>query len=289
MHRTPWTDAHDRLMVAAKPAVPEPSAAEIERCWARLAPTVEGPGRPRRSRRARIRVGIAAGIGATVLGTSGLAAAELYTAHTGKGPVDAEDLRLGGPGEKLAVAAPDFGRVVAEETTDIPFPTAESRALALRQQVEDARGAATDEFVSTGALRAWVADAALCSWSNQWAAATRSHHETARAQAIRQIQAAGPARTAPQPSWPPHSSGSRATTGRSSGWLHGRGSPRPSSPSHSASVPERPGCASTGRARPSHRTRTSGLSSRNPSRRARSRPTSRPDSVGPEPAAWPHW
>jgi hypothetical protein len=194
VHRTPWTDAHDRLMVAAKPAVPEPSAAEIERCWARLAPTVEGPGRPRRSRRARIRVGIAAGIGAAVLGTSGLAAAELYTAHTGKGPVDAEDLRLGGPGEKLAVAAPDFGRVVAEETTDIPFPTAESRALALRQQVEDARGAATDEFVSTGALRAWVADAALCSWSNQWAAATRSHHETARAQAIRQIQAA--------PTWP---------------------------------------------------------------------------------------
>jgi hypothetical protein len=194
VHRTPWTDAHDRLVASARPTVPEPSAAELEHGWSQIARVIERQRVPRRHRRARIRIGLAAGIGAVVLGTGGLAAAQLYTAHTGKGPVDAEDLRLGGPGEKLAMAAPDYGAVVAEETTDIPFPTSESRALAVRQQVEDAHGAGTDEFVSTGAIRAWVADAALCSWSNQWAAATRSNDEPARAAAIAMIQDA--------PAWP---------------------------------------------------------------------------------------
>lgn len=194
MRKTLWTDAHDRLLVEAKQTVSEASDAQIERVWLRVASTMDGQSGHRNRRHTRLRVGIGAGIGAIVLGTSGLAAAALYTAHTGQGPNDAEDLRLGGPGERLAVGATDYGKVVAEETTDIPFPTVKARGIAVQDQVDDARGAGSNEFVSTGAVRAWVADAAVCAWSNQWAAATRSSDEDDRAAAIEMIQAA--------PTWP---------------------------------------------------------------------------------------
>lgn len=193
MRATLWTDVHDRLMSDAEPQVPESPDAELERVWIRVAGAMEGDGGPRRRRRGRIAV--AAGIGAAVLGTSGLAAAELYTAHTGKGPVDVEDLSLGGPGERLDPVAPDYGKVIAEETADIPFPSPESREFAVRDQVHDARFATPgSERVSVGAVRAWVADAALCAWSNQWAAATRDDDEADRAEAIGMIQDA--------PTWP---------------------------------------------------------------------------------------
>lgn len=192
MRTTPWTDVHDRLLADAAPIVAGSSDEELERVWIRVAGTIEGAGKPRR-RRGRIAAG--AVVGAVVLGTSGIAAAELYTAHTGKGPIDAEDLSLGGPGERLDPAAPDYGKVVAEETADIPFPSSAARRFAVQDQVHDGRFAKPHtESVSVGALRAWVADAALCSWSNQWAAATRTGDEAARAEAIRMIQDA--------PTWP---------------------------------------------------------------------------------------
>jgi hypothetical protein len=189
---TSWTDVHDRLVADAAPPVPDSSDAELDGVWTRVAATMAVEGKPRR-RRGRLVVG--ALVGAVVLGTSGLAAAELYTAHTGKGPVDAEDLSLGGPGERLDPAAPDFGKVVAQETADIPFPSLGSRQLAVQDQTHDERFAVPGtERVSVGAIRAWVADAALCSWSNQWAVATRNGDEAGRAEAIGMIQAA--------PRWP---------------------------------------------------------------------------------------
>lgn len=193
MHPTPWSDAHERLLTDAAPRVAEPSDVELDHLWLRVAGAIEETSTPRR-RRVRIRVAVAAGIGAVLVGTSGLAVAERYTAHTGRGPMDAEDLRLGGPGEKLALAAPDYGKVVAEETADIPFPDQESREFAVQSQIHDARDAGTDEFTSTSNVRASVAEAALCSWSNQWAAATRSGDEAARTEAIGMIRAA--------PGWP---------------------------------------------------------------------------------------
>ena len=186
MRATSWTDVHDRLMADAAPAVAESPDAELDRIWTRVAGAMRGDGKPRR-RRGRIAIG--ALVGAVVLGTSGLAAAELYTAHSGKGPIGAEDLSLGGPGERLDPAAPDYGKVVAGETADIPFPSLEARELAVQDQVHDARFAKPrTEDVSVGAVRAWVADAALCSWSNRWAAATRDGEEADRAEAIGMIQ-----------------------------------------------------------------------------------------------------
>lgn len=194
MRPPPWTDTHDMLLADAEPEVPEASATELDRIWSRVVPDLQVDAKPHRRRRFGVRVGIAAVVGAAVLGGAGLAAADLISARTGRGPVDAEDLRLGGPGETLRLAAPDFGDVIAEETAEIPFPSPEAREFALRDQIRDARGAAGNEFVSTGAIRAWVAGGALCAWSNQWAAATREGDEPARAEAIEMIKAA--------PGWP---------------------------------------------------------------------------------------
>jgi hypothetical protein len=191
MRSTPWTDEHDRLLAEAALEAAELDGAQLDRVWNRLAPGLTDS-RPRR-RRGRIVLGVA--IGVLLLGTAGLAAADRYTAHTGKGPTDSEDLRLGGPGERLEPAAPDYGEVVAKATRDIPFPSAAARTFAVQDQVHDASDATPgDQRVSVGAIRAWVADAALCSWSNQWAAATRDGDEAARAEAIRVIHQA--------PRWP---------------------------------------------------------------------------------------
>lgn len=192
MRATSWTEEHDRLMVDAAPPFPEASDAELARVWNRVASAVEGD---TKSPRRRGRVVVGAVVAAVVLGTSGIAAAEFYSAHTGKGPVDAEDLRLGGPGERLDPAAPDYGKVIAEETADIPFPSLETREFAVQDQVHDARFAVPgSERASVGAIRAWVADAALCAWSNQWAAANRDGNAADRAEAVGMIQAA--------PTWP---------------------------------------------------------------------------------------
>jgi hypothetical protein len=186
--KTPWTDEHSRLVAdACRP--PEPSSdADLSRVWNRITGEME-VAKPRTRRRLRIVIG--AGVVATVLGASGYAAAEVWSAHTGRGPVDAEDLLLGGPGERLNPAAPDFGEVVAKETRDIPFPSATSRSVAVAAQVEDNAGdPGTTASMSTGALRAWVADAAICAWSDQWARATHSGDDAARDEAVRVLDGA---------------------------------------------------------------------------------------------------
>jgi hypothetical protein len=197
MRSTRWTDEHDRLLAAAAPPVPPAGEAELDRVWGRVSGRLTDDAPRRRRRIPRLWIASVALIGAASLGTSGLAAANLFSAHTGQGPSDAEDLRLGGPGEKLDPAGPDFAEVIDEATTDIPFPTAASRAVALRHQVDDAQRHHPKphrEAVSTGSIRAWVADAAVCAWSNQWAAATRSGDKAARDSAISALRQA--------PSWP---------------------------------------------------------------------------------------
>lgn len=194
MRETPWTETHENVLRGAAPGVRETSEADHERIWHRVENEI---GQEREPRRHRARVAVGAVVAALVLGTSAVAAADLYSAHTGRGPIDAEDRRLGGPGERLDPAASDYGQVVAEQTADIPFPDAASRGLAVQDQVDDAQGAGVQpgsDNVSVGAVRAWVADAAVCAWSNRWAAATRVGDGPDRAEAIRVILQA--------PSWP---------------------------------------------------------------------------------------
>lgn len=189
MLKTLWTEEHDRLLNGAVPDVRLPTDAEVGRIWGRVGTSTSEDRQPGRR---RVRVVIGSVVAAAVLGTSAVATAQFYSSRTGAGPIDAEDRRLGGPGERLDPTGDDYGLVVAEVTQDIPFPDAVSREIATRNQVRDAQGASG--ITSTGALRAWVADAAVCAWANQWAAATRDGDATGRAESIEAILGS--------PSWP---------------------------------------------------------------------------------------
>lgn len=159
-----WTDDHARLVATAAPEVPDVTDPELARTWARIR-AGRSDARLRRGRRRLVVGGVLA---AALLAGGGVATAEVLTAHTGRHPVDAEDLRLGGPGERLDPSAPDFDEVVAELTADVPFPSDAAREISRQNQVEDNRGSGA--LLSTAALRFWVAREAVCAWGDAWAA-----------------------------------------------------------------------------------------------------------------------
>lgn len=169
MDPLPWTDEHTRLVTDTAPEVADADPAALARTWNVVRARMDDAPPPRRRRR---RV-IAAGVAAAVLAVpAGLAAADGWGARTGRSAADAEDLRLGGPGEHLDPAGADYAEVIEEETRDIRFPTAAARRIALDSHVEDARrGGGTEPgttSVSTGAIRGWTAIFAVCAWSNTW-------------------------------------------------------------------------------------------------------------------------
>jgi len=120
----------------------------------------------------------------------------VYSAHTGKYASDAEDRRLGGPGERLDPAAPDYATVLAQVTRDVPFPAERDREAFVQAEVSsDQRDAKPGRStVSTGALRFWAARSAVCAWADQWAAATATSDAAAKAQATTMLEQA--------PTWP---------------------------------------------------------------------------------------
>lgn len=189
MEKTLWTDGHDRVLWEGAPEDRPTTTFETEQIWHRIEAATVGNDQPRR----RVRAVIGSVIVGAVLGTSAVATAGFYSSRTGEGPIDAEDRRLGGPGERLDPAGDDYGFVVDDATKDIPFPDAASRKIAIRNQVDDAQGPAASGITSTGALRGWVAAAAVCAWANQWAASTPDGNTADRAAAVEAIMAA--------PSW----------------------------------------------------------------------------------------
>lgn len=192
MESQTWTDQHSRAIADAAPAVPPTDADELDRVWARV---LSGMDTPATRRRRPTRVALVAGLTAAALTVGGVAAAEVYSAHTGRYPSDAEDVRLGGPGEKLDPAASDYGDVITALTGDVPFPSERSREIAKQELVADGkREPIGTGSVSTGAMRGWTAQYAVCSWANQWAAATSGGDETSRAEAVRMLDEA--------PGWP---------------------------------------------------------------------------------------
>jgi hypothetical protein len=117
-----------------------------------------------------------AGVVAAVLAASaGVAAADVFFgAHTGLFPTKAERA-VGGPGEALDPAAPDFRAVAFEAAEDIPYPDGYSswRDWVIEGQAptpETGPGGATYPagLVSTGALRGWFAASAFCAWVQSW-------------------------------------------------------------------------------------------------------------------------
>jgi hypothetical protein len=107
------------------------------------------------------------------------------TAHTGRFVPKAE-APVGGPGEELNPAAPDFRTVALQVTTDIPFPDGYGswRELAV-VDASDPSG-----LVSTGALRGWFAASAFCAWVKDWRQSQLASDSAAADSAAQEIAAA---------------------------------------------------------------------------------------------------
>ena len=178
-----WSERHRSAVRETAPEVPDLGEAEQNALWHRIEAAALVP---RSSRRPRRKAVVAGAVAVVAIGFAGAAAAGVISAHTGRGPTDAEDIELGGPGERLNPAAPDFATVLDEATVDIRFPSAASRNRSLAWEVEDLSDE-SDALVSTGALRLWMAGHALCSWSDVWAVALKSGDTAAQARAAGMI------------------------------------------------------------------------------------------------------
>lgn len=187
---TDWTERHSQLVADAAPPVSAATEAELTRTWNVVRETTT-PATAARRRPARLVVGAA--LTAATLAVGGVAAATILSAHTGEYPVDAADVRMGGPGEELNPVASDFGEVVTETIADIPFPSDAARASVRDNLVADGQdnaGSGESIRVSTGAVRAWAAQGAMCAWADQWAGATSSGDAATREQAAGMLKAA---------------------------------------------------------------------------------------------------
>lgn len=180
-----WSERHINAVRAAAPSVPPFSSHQQDELWHQIASAAV----PKAPRVRRWKAAVAGVVAACALGVAGAAAANVFSAHTGKFATDAEDLELAGPGERLNPQGSDFAVVLDEATRDINFPSAQSRDRALAWEVEDWSDE-PDALVSTGALRLWTAGHALCSWSDVWARALRTGDTEAKARAAGVILAA---------------------------------------------------------------------------------------------------
>ena len=122
---------------------------------------------------------LAIGAGVAAAGTV------IFSAHTGLFPTKAEQ-EMGGPGEALNPAAPDFRAVALEIASDIPYPDGyESwRDFLISEQFRRGGG---DGLVSTGALHGWFAASAYCAWVQSWRQAAIAGDPKAIARAAQTI------------------------------------------------------------------------------------------------------
>lgn len=181
-----WSDHHRVAVRDAAPEVPELTEGQQDALWQRVRAADDPAPRPRRPRWKTVVAGLVA---AGLVGVAGAAAGNVFSAHTGKLPTDAEDVELGGPGERLNPQAPDFAAVLDEVTADVRFPSTRSRDSALSWEVDDLVDPPSEEpvFVSTGAVRLWMSGHALCAWSNTWAVALHTDDDDAAERAAQVI------------------------------------------------------------------------------------------------------
>jgi hypothetical protein len=141
---------------------------------------------------------------AAVVATATVAAAAGLSAHTGQfqptrqqiadaSPGDAarmqSELAMGGPGEFLDPAAPDFRDVALQVGSDIRYPQGyESwRDFLISDEIRTADGATE----SSGALHGWFAASAFCAWVQDWRQAEIAG-DTARAGYAAQVISQAP-------------------------------------------------------------------------------------------------
>jgi hypothetical protein len=141
---------------------------------------VAAPTPPRRSRVSRPVLALAFAVAAVAIG-GGVAAGAVLSAHTGA-TVPPADVPMGGPGEELNTAAPDFRSVALQIASDIPYPRGDG---SWRDRVVSL--SAGDGQTSSGALHGWFAMSAYCAWVRHWDQATASGDSAAAASAAQVI------------------------------------------------------------------------------------------------------
>lgn len=122
----------------------------------------------RRALSSRLKIALAAGVVA-LIGVGVATAAVVLHAHTGIFP-SGPNASVGGPGEELNLAAPDFRSVALKLSADIPYPAgyASWREFVLTEQLPGPGGAAAGDQVTTGAVRGSFAASAFCAWVQDW-------------------------------------------------------------------------------------------------------------------------
>jgi hypothetical protein len=114
--------------------------------------------------------------------------AVMLGAHTGLFPNKAEQA-MGGPGEILNPAAPDFRTVALHVASDISYPNgyAAWRDWTLAQTIRTSDAGTEPTAVSTGALHGWFAASAFCAWVQSWRQASIAGNANAAALATQTI------------------------------------------------------------------------------------------------------
>jgi hypothetical protein len=137
----------------------------------------------RRFNRGRTLLIVAAAM--VAIGAGVATAAVVLRAHTGLFPSKAERA-MGGPGEALNPAAPDFRAVALQIASDIPYP---DRYDSWRDYLisNEIRFADDGVLESTGALHGWFAASAFCAWLQSWRQAAIAGDRKATAQAAQTI------------------------------------------------------------------------------------------------------
>jgi hypothetical protein len=162
--------------------------------------------------------------------TAGIATGSVVLgARTGLFPTKAEQA-MGGPGEELNPAAPDFGKVALQVAADLPYPKGYGAWRDSVLKVERPTSTATTSdgspfpagLISTGALHGWFAASAFCAWVQNWRQAVIAGDANATAQSTQTIEQA-PAWEAvtnedPHPN-PSATNDPGAATGTLFGWM----------------------------------------------------------------------
>jgi hypothetical protein len=189
-----WTSERpDRLLEAADPVErPALTTTGVEGALDELGALIatrSATARPARKRLTRRTPAILV-VAAVLAGSAAVAAGTVLTAHTGLFPTKAEEA-MGGPGEALRPAAPDFHRVALQVASDIPYPAGYGswRDFLISDEIRFAG----DGVESTGALHGWFAASAFCAWVHVWRQARMGGDSAAARHAARVISQA--------PSW----------------------------------------------------------------------------------------
>jgi hypothetical protein len=129
--------------------------------------------------------------------TGAALASRLLGARTGRYPTSRADVRSGGSGEELNLAAPDGRRVALEVSAGIPYPDGLTSwrdwqiAVAVQESAPQPCPTGTPgmcpSLISTSALRGALAMSAVCAWTVTWRQSTVAGDRLAAARAARVI------------------------------------------------------------------------------------------------------